>query len=169
MSLHTGAKDIWRILREQIVSRAYLPNEPIPSSRALALELDVSRTTVSAAYEQLVAEGYIEVRQGRRPRVAASLAIRWRQKPSAPRNEKGEIHLPEFGKRLISSGPVALPTMRGVRINFRYGEMASRDFPIAAWKKAVQSQRALSDCARLSRVISGAPASSIATSSGSLS
>ncbi|MGL1311205.1 GntR family transcriptional regulator, partial [Vibrio parahaemolyticus] len=36
----------------------------LPSSRDLALELGTSRNTVTYAYEQLLAEGYLESRTG---------------------------------------------------------------------------------------------------------
>ncbi len=42
----------------------------LPSSRALAAELGVSRGVVTSAYGQLVAEGYLETRQGAPVRVA---------------------------------------------------------------------------------------------------
>jgi GntR family transcriptional regulator/MocR family aminotransferase len=42
----------------------------LPSTRDLASELGVSRPIVVEAYAQLAAEGFLEVRQGSRPRVA---------------------------------------------------------------------------------------------------
>jgi GntR family transcriptional regulator/MocR family aminotransferase len=42
----------------------------LPSSRALATELRISRGVVTAAYEQLSAEGYLQARQGAPVRVA---------------------------------------------------------------------------------------------------
>ena len=41
----------------------------LPSSRSLAGDLGVARGTVSAAYAQLAAEGYLDLRQGAAPRV----------------------------------------------------------------------------------------------------
>ncbi len=48
-------------LRAQIMDGLYAPGAALPSSRALAAELGVSRTTVTAAYDQLIAEGYLEI------------------------------------------------------------------------------------------------------------
>src|SRR5438552_1492223 len=42
----------------------------LPSSRALAHDLGVARGTVSAAYDQLAAEGYLSLRQGATGRVS---------------------------------------------------------------------------------------------------
>ena len=43
----------------------------LPSTRALAADLGVSRGVVVGAYAQLAAEGYLELRRGAAPRVAA--------------------------------------------------------------------------------------------------
>jgi GntR family transcriptional regulator/MocR family aminotransferase len=51
-------------LRELIVSDVLAPGDPIPSSRALAQHLGVSRGSVVAAYDQLLAEGYISAALG---------------------------------------------------------------------------------------------------------
>src|SRR4051812_44753815 len=47
------------------------PGRPLPSTRDLARQLAVSRRIAVEAYAQLAAEGYLELRQGARPRVAA--------------------------------------------------------------------------------------------------
>jgi GntR family transcriptional regulator/MocR family aminotransferase len=45
----------------------------LPSSRAMAAELGISRGVVTAAYEQLAAEGFLETRQGAPVRVASGV------------------------------------------------------------------------------------------------
>lgn len=45
--------------RADVASGALLPGEPLPSSRTLARSLGVSRGTVEAAYDQLLAEDYL--------------------------------------------------------------------------------------------------------------
>src|SRR5215216_2591815 len=55
----------WRVydrLRLDILAGRFQPGERLPSSRALARSLRVSRTTAVLAYEQLQAEGYVESR-----------------------------------------------------------------------------------------------------------
>jgi GntR family transcriptional regulator/MocR family aminotransferase len=51
-------------IRQRIVSGQIDTRLRLPPSRNLATELDISRSTVVTAYEQLVAEGYIEGRRG---------------------------------------------------------------------------------------------------------
>ena len=58
-------------LRRGILRGALRPGDPVPSTRALAAELGVSRSAVVTAYEQLAGEGYLEMRQGAPTRVAA--------------------------------------------------------------------------------------------------
>jgi GntR family transcriptional regulator/MocR family aminotransferase len=47
-------------LSNAILTRRIVPGMHLPPTRALALELDISRITVVTAYERLLSEGYIE-------------------------------------------------------------------------------------------------------------
>src|SRR4051794_14429126 len=60
-----------RALREALRSGRLAPGTRLPSSRSLAGDLGLARNTVAAAYGQLVAEGWLEGRQGAGTRVAA--------------------------------------------------------------------------------------------------
>ncbi len=51
-------------LRKQITEGQLPPGTRLPASRALAQDLGVARSTVVTAYDQLVAEGYLEAIQG---------------------------------------------------------------------------------------------------------
>jgi GntR family transcriptional regulator / MocR family aminotransferase len=57
-------QQIYRGFRNEILSRALAPGERVPSTRALSNLLKVSRNTAVSAYEQLLAEGYLETRIG---------------------------------------------------------------------------------------------------------
>ena len=70
-----------RHLREDVRAGRLEAGARLPSSRALAAELGVSRGVVSEAYGQLVAEGYLTARQGAPVRVAGSMRV---QAPRAP-------------------------------------------------------------------------------------
>ena len=54
---------LYRAIRGDILSGALAPGEKLPSKRALAENLEVSKITVEAAYNQLLAEGYISSRE----------------------------------------------------------------------------------------------------------
>jgi GntR family transcriptional regulator/MocR family aminotransferase len=68
-------------LREQIRSGRLLPEARLPSSRALARELGISRGVVVEAYAQLTAEGYLISGQGAATRVAATASA---ERPPVP-------------------------------------------------------------------------------------
>lgn len=53
-----------RALREQIIAGALRPGQRLPSSRTLAKDVGVSRTTAMNVYDQLTAEGLIVARVG---------------------------------------------------------------------------------------------------------
>lgn len=61
-------------IRQAIDDGILRPNDQLPSTRALAHRLGLSRGTVVVAYEQLVAEGYFTTGQGRGTRVNPGLA-----------------------------------------------------------------------------------------------
>ena len=50
---------LYRCIRGDILSGALPPGEKLPSKRALAQHLEVSKITVETAYSQLLSEGYI--------------------------------------------------------------------------------------------------------------
>jgi len=50
---------LYRCIRSDILSGRLLPGEKLPSKRALADNLEVSKITVETAYNQLLSEGYI--------------------------------------------------------------------------------------------------------------
>ena len=52
-------ESLYRCLRHSILTGELKAGEKLPSKRALAAHLDVSKITVEAAYSQLLAEGYI--------------------------------------------------------------------------------------------------------------
>ncbi len=60
-----------RALRDAITGGSLAPGAALPPSRILARELNVSRSVVAGAYEQLVIEGYLQARHGSGTRVRA--------------------------------------------------------------------------------------------------
>ena len=80
-------------LREAVRSGRLAAGERLPSTRALAGELGVSRGLAQECYEQLVAEGYLIARPGSGTRVAAA-----RRLPSSPARPASTPQLEvEFG------------------------------------------------------------------------
>lgn len=126
---------IYDLLRSQIAEGA-LPDGRAPSTRALAAELGVSRTTVTAVYEQLAAEGFLITSGGRAARVAvvspvpaAKLAPRAASRRSTP-------GISAFGQRLARMPIPTLSRDGPAEIDFAYGAVASHDFPAQSWRRA---------------------------------
>lgn len=57
-------QQLYQQLAERIIYRRYLPGSCLPSSRQLAQDLGISRNTVTAVYDQLKAEGFLQSRAG---------------------------------------------------------------------------------------------------------
>ena len=81
----------------------------LPSSRSLAARLRVSRTTVVAAYEQLLAEGYLESKTGSGTFVAAGVDredFDGHGSREAPESDPSRpLHLSRFATRIRSQHP----------------------------------------------------------------
>jgi GntR family transcriptional regulator/MocR family aminotransferase len=80
-------RQLYEGYRDAIVDRRLRPGQRIPSTRSLAVELEISRIAVLSAFEQLLAEGYFEARAGSGTFVARSLPddlLKPRRAPSLP-------------------------------------------------------------------------------------
>jgi len=53
-------EQIYHYIKQDIQDQKILAGEKLPSSRALSRYLEVSRSTVDLAYDQLLSEGYVE-------------------------------------------------------------------------------------------------------------
>jgi GntR family transcriptional regulator / MocR family aminotransferase len=82
-------EQIERAVREQIRAGHLVAEARLPSTRALATELGVSRGVVSEAYGQLAAEGYLAIRQGAPVQVARTV------RPATPQPAARSL-LPNF-------------------------------------------------------------------------
>jgi GntR family transcriptional regulator/MocR family aminotransferase len=134
----TVVQEICDTLKGQIMGGVYGAGADLPSTRALANELGVSRTTVTAAYEQLLAEGFLETRQGARTRVARSLALAApHPKKQSPRSPP--VVLSSYGRRIagIPTPPQAMAEQ--MIADFRYGDLSASDFPTLMWKRALNA------------------------------
>jgi GntR family transcriptional regulator / MocR family aminotransferase len=67
------ARRVTRALRLAVLSGQLKPGTKLPSTRALAADMAISRNTVLEAYAQLLSEGYFEARHGSGTFVAASM------------------------------------------------------------------------------------------------
>jgi GntR family transcriptional regulator/MocR family aminotransferase len=113
----TGAKHerLTRALRAAIRSGRLPSNSALPPSRTLAADLGCSRWVVTQAYEQLVAEGYLEARVG------SATRVRWTPDIAPAPTDPGRS--PATARFDLTPG---LPDLRA--------------FPRARWGDAVRDQ-----------------------------
>jgi GntR family transcriptional regulator/MocR family aminotransferase len=90
---------IYRVVRDAILSRTLAVGTRLPSSRALAKDLGVSRNTVSHAYDQLIAEGYLQPRPGAGTFVADSVPDQVALMPDRPAPSACGAHAAHLSRR----------------------------------------------------------------------
>lgn len=113
-------EQIYRYIREEIKSGGIKTGEALPSSRALAEYLQFSRSTILMAYDQLVAEGYIE---------------------SIPRKGYFAMEIDsEFGVKEVKTSEINPKTEGGIncRINFSPDGIEAGNFPYKEWKRIIR-------------------------------
>jgi GntR family transcriptional regulator/MocR family aminotransferase len=114
-------------LREAVRSGRLAPGTRLPSSRALAVQLGLSRGTVAAAYDQLVAEGHLVARHGSGTEVALRPAT------GSPRHDTPRA----------APAPASAPVLPGGRPvqpwhDLRPGSPDASAFPVAAWLRSTR-------------------------------
>jgi len=133
----TAAKPLYRQIydacRAAILARNLTSGQQIPSTRALATELGISRIPVLDAYAQLLAEGYFESRAGAGTFVSSSLPTPIAPRPGEkPRRSEPAVDRPASRRSgalprreeepwLYGSGP------------FTIGQLALDHFPSRTW------------------------------------
>ena len=127
---------LYEEFKARILDGTFAPGSALPSSRACAAERGLSRTTVSAVFEQLAAEGYIHNRAGAAARVAKGLTSRHAE--PARQDAMAPPRISQAGRRLMAH-PIAFvqPAPAG-SFDFAYGPLSREDFPTLMWAKAVR-------------------------------
>jgi GntR family transcriptional regulator / MocR family aminotransferase len=113
-------EQVYDALRKRIVAGQLASGDCLPSSRKLADELGVSRTTIVTAYDQLIAEGFAQSRPGSGVFVS----------------EIGGIELQPVELQVSSIQSNAGPAARGPR-PFAPGQPDLRLFPFRHWARCV--------------------------------
>lgn len=121
ISLHTESKiplyeQIYEHVKKEIQSGKISSGEKLPSTRALSKHLEISRSTVELAYEQLLSEGYVETQPCRGYFVSELEGVY--QMKSIQKNEVEKVE--EEKKPLYDFTP------NGVDLN---------SFPYSVWRK----------------------------------
>lgn len=138
-------RQLYQLLRQAILDKILPIHSRLPASRELAKELGIARNTVLYAYEQLLAEGYLNTRKGSGSYVADTLS----ETLLHPRPKKKQVV-----KTLETGGeisPAISLSQRGHKLVDRAGAAAQQwgafvpgvpdvsQFPYAIWNK-IQSK-----------------------------
>ncbi|WP_119305152.1 MocR-like pyridoxine biosynthesis transcription factor PdxR [Dongia deserti] len=136
---------VYERLRMAVLSGLLKGGARLPSTRALANELRVSRTPVLAAYEQLAAEGYVESRVGAGTRVVAEMPEHLLN--AGPAGVTAHVRQARDEKRAIAArgnvmarekfGPELRIGQRSWRTAFRVAVPALEEFPFEIWSRLV--------------------------------
>lgn len=134
-------RQLYDKLREAILTRQLTGGTRLPSTRLLANELSISRNTVMSAFEQLLAEGYLEGKVGAGTYVAQVLPedmiyVEMGQKMlRQPLPQKGRT----LSKRSQVVTATRLTTARNLAqpVAFRPGMPDVAEFPGEVWSRLV--------------------------------
>lgn len=111
-------RQLYDALREAILTGQLESGTRVPSTRALADELSVSRITVASAFEQLAAEGYLEARVGDGTFVARTLPDELLQTPSLTTQTlqtAANLRPSQRGTALAATQVSTVPRLTGTR------------------------------------------------------
>lgn len=142
----------YRAFRNEILTRTLAPGDRVPSTRTLASLLKVSRNTAVLAYEQLLAEGYLETRVGAAGTVVAPVLPPDSAYPVPATSLQTQKHshrraspqLSSAGARIVKSAQgitqrMGMATLSWelapprIAYDFRPGRASFPDLPYASW------------------------------------
>ncbi|MEQ1763160.1 MAG: PLP-dependent aminotransferase family protein [Pyrinomonadaceae bacterium] len=134
-------RNIYDSIRSSILNGTIRSGERLPATRAFSNDFGVSRMTVVNAYEQLIAEGYLETRRGSGTFVARALPETFltidRLSATSPETIKTpDRQLSSVGRHLSlnSASILANESATGFR-PFQHGLVSLDDFPFPIWQK----------------------------------
>lgn len=119
-------------IRDAIASARLAPGDRLPTSRALATELGVARSTVATVYARLIGEGFVDARVGDGTYVAhhpaAVGATASRRRITAPTALAARRPVPPTPRPMSATD---------VRIDLRTGRADPRLFLLVDWRRCV--------------------------------
>jgi GntR family transcriptional regulator / MocR family aminotransferase len=136
-SAHPLQRQIYDAFRVAIVGRNLRPGQQVPSTRALASELGISRIPVLNAYARLMAEGYFESRMGAGTFVSSSLpeqAFFGKRGASANRSRSRPLRVASPASRIPEYRRPPWVCGQGA---FNVSQPALDAFPLKVWSTIV--------------------------------
>lgn len=135
-------RQIYETIRRSILSGEFLPGKKLPSSRYLAKQLNVARMTILNAYDQLMAEGYLEIKAATGTYVAEHLPEEFLNAPRLKLTKSEadltprKLTLSDYGKNFARESRRIMQSNQATPlIPFQYGLTAVDEFPFDIWTK----------------------------------
>jgi GntR family transcriptional regulator/MocR family aminotransferase len=135
----TLQKQVYDGIRHAILQGVLPPESRLVSSRTLARELGISRTTAVLAFEQLIAEGYLATHRGSGTFVTRELPDDLPRARTVHRENTRHPPLSRRGQALAAIPPAAI-RVGGPPRAFRIGVPALDLFPISLWARIVNQR-----------------------------
>jgi GntR family transcriptional regulator/MocR family aminotransferase len=134
--LHRQIYDRWR---EGILSGRFAAGTRVPSTRDLAAMLSVARATVTTAYDQLTAEGYLESAHGSGTFVSRALPDQpaTRIRVAADPEHPPRVRLSRFAARLEAAYSRPDPDHATATIDLSKHSPDVDQFPLRAWRRLI--------------------------------
>lgn len=153
-------RQLYGQLRQAILDGRLAAGSRIPSTRALAAQLRLSRNTVSGAYDQLLAEGYIVARTGSGTFIADVLPDdlfearprgRGRARQAGGTSEQMPVALSHWARRALAGAATDPAHLPGTFLpyTFRHGQPAIEHFPTDLWRRLLGRRLRTSDPAHM--------------------
>ena len=131
-------RQLYRHLRDQILAGDLNPGVRLPSTRSLADRLSIGRITVTQAYDQLRAEGYVMRRMGAGTFVAEALPLPGNGAATESVAQERPA-LSKWGRRVVQIDRSPSRTGETIRaeidIDFGFGRSFPHIFPYAVWRR----------------------------------
>jgi GntR family transcriptional regulator/MocR family aminotransferase len=146
-------RQLYEGLRRSILDGTLAPGVRVPASRSLAGELCISRNTVLNAYEQLLAEGYLEGKEGSGTYVPRSLPeemLQVRQRAEPARSNPPERRGLSQRGALLARASASVTRSAGMPRPFKPGIPALDAFPFETWRRLVARHHRRPTCDLLS-------------------
>lgn len=131
-------RQVRRAVEHGIAVGTFDPNQRLPSSRELADELGVSRNTINLAYQELIAEGFVDSKERR------GLFVNAEMRPHCAVQSRETHSRIDWASRLRTFGDAGVPHIEkradwhDYPYPFLAGQVDIQAFPARAWNRCLR-------------------------------
>lgn len=132
--------EIFEQIRLMILDGCIKPGEPLPATRTMSLQLQVSRNTMTIAYDRLRAEGYIETKRSVGTFVSSQLPDSALYASAStnradPADDRARDLMP--ATPALRSQAIVNPHRKKLTVDFWVGRPDPNSFPLRTWSQLI--------------------------------